>query len=677
MIPEFGQLALIFAFFISICLAIVPMVGTLTGRVVWMATSSSLTTGLFVFVVAAYACLTWSFYVNDFSVKYVATNSNVVLPTIYRICAVWGGHEGSLLLWALMLVGWSFAVAVFGRHMPLEVRARVLSVLGMVAVGFLAFMIFTSNPFDRLLPNAPLDGRDLNPLLQDPGFIIHPPFLYMGYVGFAVVFAFAIAALIGGRIDSAWARWARPWTNSAWAFLGIGLALGSWWAYYELGWGGWWFWDPVENAAFMPWLAGTALIHSLAMSEKRGVFHNWTLLLSISAFSLSLLGTFLVRSGVLTSVHAFAADPGRGMFILVFLAVVVGGSLTLYALRAPVLKSNTGFTLFSREAFLLANSFIFVASTAFVLIGTLFPLIADALSLGKFSVGAPYFNMFFPKFMALVGLLMGMGMMLNWKRTNLAKIKRWQWAAFLFSLWLATFIPGIIPGDFSISAAIAIFVGSWVISTSVLDYFRRSNSAKTAGVQFKHFGMSYYGMLVAHIGFGVALMGAAIDSIYADQRDLRLTVGQSVEVAGYEFTLLDVAAVRGPNYWADRGEVVVKKDGDVVVRLQPEKRRYFSGGNMMTEASIDPGLFRDLYVSLGDKINNTDWSFRVYFKPLVRWVWIGAALMSLGGFIAITDKRYRRIRVKDGDLHNTEKAGRDTSVNITGSAGITAASEAK
>ena len=514
-------------------------------------------------------------------------------------------------------------------------------------------MIITSNPFDRVLPNVPNDGSDLNPLLQDPGFIIHPPMLYMGYVGFSVVFAFAIAALLGGRIDSAWARWARPWTNSAWGFLTLGLFLGSWWAYYELGWGGWWFWDPVENAALMPWLAGTALIHSLAVSEKRGLFYNWTLLLAISAFSLSLLGTFLVRSGVLTSVHAFATDPARGLFILGFLAVVVGGSLTLYAVRASTIKSQSGFTGLSREAFLLANSMIFVASTALVLVGTLFPLIADALGMGKYSVGEPYFNLFFPKFMALVGLFLGTGIMLNWKRTNLSKIKRWQLSSLLFSLWLATFIPGIVPGEYSLGAAVAIFIGSWVISASVLDYVRRVTTARSSGFKFTGFGLSYYGMIVAHMGFGVCLLGCSIDTIYAEERELRISKGGSVDVAGYTFTLVDVAPTRGENYSADRGEFIVTKDGKTIANLQPEKRRYFSGGNIMTEAAIDSSFTRDLFVALGDKINNTDWSMRVYHKPLLRWIWIGAILMGAGGFIAIMDKRYRRVRLKTGSEAGT------------------------
>ncbi len=666
MIPEYGHLALVFAFFLSLCLAVIPLVGTIYGRVIWIGTARSLAMGLFIFVAISYACLTWSFYVDDFSVAYVANHSNRLLPMYYKVCAVWGGHEGSLLLWVLILVGWTFAVSQLSRNMPIDMMARVLSVMGMISFGFLAFTLLTSNPFERILPDVPVDGSDLNPLLQDPGFVIHPPMLYMGYVGFSVVFAFAIAALIGGRIDAAWARWARPWTNTAWSFLTIGIALGSWWAYYELGWGGWWFWDPVENASFMPWLAGTALIHSLAMSEKRGVFNNWTLLLSIAAFSLSLLGTFLVRSGVLTSVHAFAVDPARGLFILIFLGIVVGGSLILYALRAPVLRNEAGFAPLSREAFLLANSFLFTISCCFVLLGTLFPLIADALNLGKFSVGEPYFNMFFPKFMAIVGLLLGVGIMLNWKKTNYTKIRRWQISAFLFSLWLASFIPGIIPGRYSVGAAVAIFIGSWVISASIIDVFRRSQNAKRVDVQLRKFGLSYYGMMIAHIGFGMTLLGASIDSIYSDQRDLRLTKGSYVEVSGYKFQLVDVSRLRGPNYWADRGSVIVSKNGKEVARLKPEKRSYMSGGNVMTEASIDAGFFRDLYVSLGNQINSTDWAVRVYYKPLVRWIWLGSALMALGGFIAIMDKRYRRVNVPQNETVKTalEEAAVEPEPNV-------------
>ncbi|SMF41009.1 cytochrome c-type biogenesis protein CcmF [Alteromonadaceae bacterium Bs31] len=658
MIPEFGQLSLIIAFLLAVCLSIIPMAGSYNGRLVWMASARSLTAGMFVFTALAFAILTWAFYTDDFSVKYVANHSNLVLPIQYKISAVWGGHEGSLLLWILILAGWSLAVSVLSRNLPLDVLARVLSVMGMVAVGFFLFIIFTSNPFDRILPNIPHDGGDLNPLLQDFGMIIHPPMLYMGYVGFSVVFAFAIAALLSGRLDSAWARWSRPWTNSAWCFLTIGLALGSWWAYYELGWGGWWFWDPVENAAFMPWLVGTGLIHTLAMTEKRGVFKNWTLLLAIFTFSLSLLGTFLVRSGVLTSVHAFASDPTRGVFILVFLAIVVGGSLSLFALRAQEVKSTSGFDLLSREAFLLANTIIFIVTANFVLLGTLYPLIADALGIGKISVGEPWFNTFFVKLMAVVAMLMGVGAMLNWKKTDYGRIKKWQIPPLLISIWLGSFLPGVFEGSYSVGAAIAITLGSWVLLASIWDVRRKISKSATAGAGLAKLSLSYYGMIVAHIGFGVCLLGTSLNTIYSDQRDVRLTIGEPLFAAGYEYELLDVTRTRGQNFFADVGDVIVRKKGKEITRLRPQKRQYFSGGNMMTEAAIDAGFFRDIYVALGDELDNGDWAVRIHFKPVVRWIWLGAIFMALGGAIAIADKRYRVRKKVTKQVHSegVEKA---------------------
>ena len=659
MIPEFGQLAIIFATLLSVCLAVIPLVGSFNGRISWMMSSRSLALGFFVFVALAFALLSYSFYVDDFSVKYVAGHSNSLLPVYYKLSAVWGGHEGSLLLWVLMLAGWTLAVSVFSKDLPVDVLARVLSVMGMIAVGFMLFLVFTSNPFTRILPDVPLDGSDLNPLLQDPGLIFHPPMLYMGYVGFSVVFAFAIAALIAGRLDSAWARWSRPWTNTAWAFLTFGIALGSWWAYAELGWGGWWFWDPVENASFMPWLVGTALIHSLAMSEKRGVFKNWTLLLAIFAFSLSLLGTFLVRSGVLTSVHAFATDPARGVFILGFLAVVVGGSLTLFAIRAPALKSVSGFKLASRESALLVNSMIMIISTNMVLLGTLYPLIADALGLGKYSVGAPYFNLFFTKLMGIIAAFMGVGIMLNWKKTDLNKIKKWQFIPLLSAAWLGSFLPGILPGDYSISAAISIFLGSWVVFASISDIFRKTQNAKNFFAGVRRLSLSYLGMSTAHMGFGIILLGASLNTIYSDQRDIRLAVGGSLLSSGYLYELTDVSGVRGPNYSANIAEIKVMQKGKVIAVLTPEKRKYFSGGNEMTEAAVDVGFFRDLYVALGEKLSATEWAVRIHYKPVVRWIWFGAFLMGLGGIIAIIDKRYQKSGVSSRRL-NASSGGSTT-----------------
>lgn len=640
MVPEFGQLALIIALLLALCLSFFPMAGTYNGKLVWMGAARSLVAGLFVFIVVAYAVLTYSFYINDFSVSYVASHSQLHLPWYYRVTAVWGGHEGSLLLWMLMLSGWTLAVSLFSNKLPIDMLARVLSIMGMVAVGFLLFTIFTSNPFSRLLPNVPHDGNDLNPLLQDPGFIIHPPMLYMGYVGFSVVFAFAIAALLSGRIDSAWARWARPWTNLAWAFLTIGIALGSWWAYYELGWGGWWFWDPVENASFMPWLVGTALIHSLAMTEKRGVFKNWTLLLAIFAFSLSLLGTFLVRSGLLTSVHSFASNPERGIFILIFLLLVVGSSLLIYALKAPSVKSEAGFDFLSREAFLLANSIIFIVAMGIVLLGTLFPLVRELMGLSPISVGEPFFNFSFVKLMALIAILVGIGSLLNFKSTNFAKIKWILIAPALISLWLGSFIPGIIDGPYKVSAAIAIALGSWVIFAMLFNAWSKTRNAPSFWSGLGRLPHSYWGMLVAHIGFAFALLGASLNTIYSDQRDVRLEVGEAVIAAGYEYELFQVYKIKGPNYRADAAEVVIRKNGKEVTRLNPEQR-FYANGVPMTEASIDAGFFRDIYVALGDKVGDNAWAVRIHYKPLVRWIWLGAILMATGGLLAIMDKRYK------------------------------------
>ncbi|WP_086932387.1 heme lyase CcmF/NrfE family subunit [Agarilytica rhodophyticola] len=646
MIPEYGQLCLIFALLLSVCLAIVPLAGTYNGRVVWMSAARSLSAGVFVFVAIAFAILMWSFYVDDFSVRYVAGHSNTLLPTPYKLSAVWGGHEGSLLLWVLMLSGWTLAVSLFSKNLPIDMVARVLSVMGMIAVGFLLFTILTSNPFDRALPNVPPEGSDLNPLLQDFGLIIHPPMLYMGYVGFSVVFAFAIAALLSGRLDSAWARWCRPWTNLAWAFLTIGIALGSWWAYYELGWGGWWFWDPVENASFMPWLVGTALIHTLAMTEKRGSFKNWTLFLAIFTFSLSLLGTFIVRSGVLTSVHAFASDPERGVFILGFLLFVVGGSLVLFAFRAPAVKSTTGFKVLSRESFMLANTILMVVSVSLVLLGTLYPLLAEAIGAGKISVGVPFFNAFFSVFMSMVAVLVGTGIMLNWKKTDFQKIKKWQLIPLVISLWLGTTIPGFIDGPYSIGAAFSIFLGSWVMFASLIDVYRKTQNAATTTAGLTRLSASYYGMIIAHIGFAFTLLGASLNTIYSVQKDVRLTVGNTIEVGSMTYELADVRKERGPNYNANVGEIIVRKGDKTVVVLEPEKRNYLSGGNIMTEASIDAGFFRDVYVALGSQINNTDWEVRIHFKPLVRWIWLGAIFMAIGGIMAIADKRYKKFREK-------------------------------
>ncbi len=642
MLPELGHFSLVLALFLACLMSIIPLLGVHKNNDLWMRSSRSLSTGFFAFIALSYVCLTYGFLTDDFSIQYVANNSNTLLPDRYKFSAVWGGHEGSLLLWVLILATWTQAVAIFSRNLPVDMLARVLAVMGMIAVGFLLFMLLTSNPFDRILPNFPSEGSDLNPLLQDIGLIIHPPMLYMGYVGFSVAFAFAIAALLSGRLDSAWARWSRPWTNTAWAFLTVGIALGSWWAYYELGWGGWWFWDPVENASLMPWLVGTALIHSLAATEKRGVFKSWTILLAIIAFSLSLLGTFLVRSGVLTSVHAFANDPERGVFILGFLLFVVGGSLTLYALRAPVVKSVVSFNWLSRESFLLGNNILLMIVTATVLLGTLYPLIADALGWGKISVGPPYFNFFFVPLMGIICLLLAAAPMMNWKRSNAGQLLKRLRTPFVIALICAAIFPWLYSDSYKWSAALTVFVAVYLIAGSKADLLFRLRHAGSYLQGLRKLTPSYYGMLIAHLGVAVCAIGACMATIYADQRDLRLEPGKSVTVGGHRFELLRVDRVEGPNYLADEGVIQVFKDEVFVAELKPQKRRYKSSGKIMTEAGIDPGFMRDVYVALGEPLNNGAWSVGVYFKPFVRWIWLGTILMSLGGLIALGDKRYRK-----------------------------------
>ena len=647
MTPEFGHFALIVGLLLSLALAAVPMAGSYTARPLWMEAGRPLALGVLVFTAIAFVCLTVAFVQSDFTVNYVAENSNSILPLYYKVTAVWGGHEGSILLWLLMQAGWAATVAVFSRQLPAELVARVLSVLGMVLVGFFLFILVTSNPFDRTLPFPPVDGSDLNPLLQDPGMIFHPPLLYMGYVGFSVAFAFAIAALLGGQLDSTWARWARPWTAVAWAFLTLGIALGSWWAYYELGWGGWWFWDPVENASFMPWLVGTALMHSLAVTEKRGLFKSWTILLAIFAFSLSLLGTFLVRSGVLTSVHAFATDPLRGGFILVFLAVVVGLSLLLFALRAPAVSASSVFSFRSRETFLLGNNILLVLIMAVVLTGTLYPLLADALNWGKISVGPPFFNMFFVPLMAVVCLLLGLGIHSNWKDSRWDKLLG-VWRLPLAAALVAGVALPFALGDFHGGAALGIFIGVWVVVSSLADIVAKTRNASSFAAGLKRQRASYYGMHLAHIGLAVSLLGVALTTVYSVEKDVRMSPGSNHEVAGYDFRFDGVRIAQGPNFRAFEGVLFVTRDGGEVAELHPQKRNYFSGGNTMTEAAIASGLFRDIYVALGEPLDknnpNGDWAVRLQYKAFVVWIWLGALLMAGGGGIAVADKRYRKLK---------------------------------
>ena len=642
MIPELGQFALALALCLALAQSVVGIAGAARGDAVWMAATRPIAQGLFVFIAIAFGCLAYSFVTNDFSVSYVAEHSNSALPLAYRFAGVWGGHEGSLLLWMLMLGVWMTAVTVFSRHLPDEMVARVLSVMGLVSVGFLLFMLFTSNPFLRLFP-VPPDGRDLNPLLQDPGMVVHPPMLYMGYVGFSVAFAFAIAALLAGRLDATWARWSRPWTTVAWCFLTIGIALGSGWAYYELGWGGWWFWDPVENASFMPWLVGTALIHSLAVTEKRGSFRSWTVLLAIFAFALSLLGTFLVRSGVLTSVHAFATDPARGIFILVFLAIVIGGSLLLFASRTARIGLGGDFEPVSRESFLLTNNVLLAAAAGSVLLGTLYPLALDAFGLGKISVGPPYFDAVFAAIMAPALFLMGIGPLARWKKASLPGLAvRLRWA-FGVSVVVGLLLPFAL-GHWSPLVSLGLLLAFWIAASGVVqlrERVRNASSGASIRARLATTPRAYYGMLLAHLGVAVFVVGVTLVKGYENQRDVRMGPGDTVTLSGYVFRFDGVHKVNGPNYVADRAEIHVSRGGKTVTRMHPEKRVYRVQTQPMTEAAIDPGLTGDLYVSLGDRLGPTTWVVRVQHKPFVDWIWGGCLLMALGGVLAASDRRYR------------------------------------
>ncbi len=631
MIPEFGHYALILALCIALIQGVLPLVGAHYGRREFLVLARPAAQTTFLLLAIAFVILAWSFYANDFSVLYVAEHSNSQLPVIYRLGAVWGGHEGSLLLWIFLLSTWTILVAQLSKALDEFMVARVIGVLGLVTSGLLLFVLTTSNPFERLLPAAQ-DGRSLNPLLQDPGLVFHPPMLYMGYVGFSVAFAFAIASLLSGRLDAAWARWSRPWTTAAWVFLTLGIALGSWWAYYELGWGGWWFWDPVENASFIPWLVGTALLHSLAVTEKRGGFKSWTVLLAITAFSLSLLGTFLVRSGVLTSVHAFATDPRRGIFILIFLSLVVGSSLALYAWRAPKNTLGGKFSLSSRETFILLGNVFLVVSAGSVLLGTLYPLLIDALHLGKISVGPPYFNSVFVPIMIPLLVLMGIGPWTSWKNTDLIIVIKRLWLAGLVAVLAGVVIP-LIMGQFTWLAGLGFLLAFWVIASGCLQMIRQARLGKPT--------RSFIGMQLAHLGIAIFVIGVTMVGAYQEEKDVRMLAGETVTVGGYQIQLLGVDKALGPNYQAMRGTFLLTKNGNAQATLYPEKRSYFSSTMPMTEAAIDVGLTRDIYVSLGEELNDKAWAVRVYYKPFVDWIWGGCLLMALGGVLAISDKRYR------------------------------------
>ena len=656
MIPEIGQFALVVALLLALTQATLPLIGASRGNRMWIALAAPAGQAQFLFVALAFSCLGYSFITNDFSVLNVATNSNSQLPLHYRLAATWGSHEGSLLLWTFMLSLWTVAVSLFSRHLPEEMVARVLSVMGIVSVGFLLFMLVTSNPFARIFP-VPPDGRDLNPLLQDPAMVAHPPMLYMGYVGFSVAFAFAIAALIGGRLDATWARWSRPWTTVAWMFLTCGIALGSFWAYYELGWGGWWFWDPVENASFMPWLVGTALIHSLAVTEKRGGFKSWTVLLAIAAFSLSLLGTFLVRSGVLTSVHAFATDPKRGIFILAFLVFVIGGSLLLYAWRAKQVGLGSKFDVISRESLLLSNNVLLTVAAGSVLLGTLYPLIVDALGMGKLSVGPPYFNLVFVPLMAPAMFLMGLGPLARWKKASLPELaQRLRWA-FVVSVLSAVTLPFIL-GGWKWLVSLGLLLAIWIVTTVFVNLWERvrvTSGQLTAFQKLRMQSRSYYGMQVAHLGVAVFIVGITMVTGYQSEQDVKMQVGDVVHAGGYEFQFNGVTEVTGPNYAGARAEMIVSRNGSEIERMYPEKRNYNASGNVMTETAIDAGIFRHLYLSLGEPVGSGAWSVRVYYKPFVGWIWYGAVLMAIGGGLALSDRRYALAAKKEREAREAAK----------------------
>ncbi|MBE8558711.1 MULTISPECIES: heme lyase CcmF/NrfE family subunit [Vibrio] len=642
MIAEIGHFAMILSLGLALLLSVLPLYGAARNNTLLMNSARPLSWGMFGFLAISFFILCYAFYTNDFTIQYVASNSNSQLPWYYRITAVWGAHEGSLLLWVLIQAGWTVAVATFSRGMPQESVARVLAIMGLITVGFLLFIIVTSNPFLRTLPFFPVDGRDLNPLLQDPGLIIHPPMLYMGYVGFSVAFSFAIASLMSGRLDTAWARWSRPWTIAAWLFLTVGIALGSWWAYYELGWGGWWFWDPVENASFMPWLAGTALMHSLAVTEKRGTFKAWTVLLAISAFSLSLLGTFLVRSGILVSVHAFASDPARGMFILGFLVFVIGGSLLLFAVKGASVRVRGNFDLVSRENALLGNNILLIAALVVVLVGTLLPLVHKQLGLGSVSIGAPFFDMLFFWLMIPFSFLLGIGPLIRWKRDNLSKLVKPMLVSGVFSLGLSALIVALLADRFSGTAFAGWVMAFWIIFMHGFELYERATHRHTFLKGLTKLPRSHWAMMCGHIGLAVTVIGIAMVQNYSIERDVRLAPGESYQLEEYDFLFTGVRDKDGPNYDGYIADFEITKEGKYINTLHAEKRFYTTAKSMMTEAAIDRGVTRDLYIAMGERLDdNKSWAVRIYYKPFVRWIWAGSLIMAIGGVIAISDRRYR------------------------------------
>ena len=649
MIAELGNYALALSLAIAILLAIFPLWGAEKGSVQMMSLARPMTYGLFVVLTFSFGALFYLFAVNDFSVQYVVNNSNTTLPIYYRLSAVWGSHEGSLLLWIWLLSLWSAAVALFSKHLPQEATARVLGIMGIISIGFLLFMLFTSNPFNRTFPEFPVDGKELNPLLQDVGLIFHPPLLYMGYVGFSVAFAFAIASLMTGKLDTAWARWSRPWTMAAWVFLTLGIVLGSWWAYYELGWGGWWFWDPVENASFMPWLAGTALLHSLAVTEKRGSFKAWTVLLAILAFSLCLLGTFLVRSGILVSVHAFASDPTRGLYVLAYLIVVIGGSLTLYAYKGSQIRSRDNAERYSRESLLLLNNILLMTALCVVLLGTLLPLVHKQLGLGSISIGAPFFDQMFLIIMTPFALLLGIGPLVKWRRDQFSAIRTPVIASVIIMLIAGFALPYLLQDKLTVSAVLGTMMTVIIVLLSLYEMHQRATYRDTFWRGITKLSRSHWGMILAHLGVAMTVWGIAFSQNYSIERDVRMNVGDTVQIAGYDFTFKGISDANGPNYVGGKAQIDISRDGKHENTLYAEKRLYTVSKMPMTEAAIDWGFSRDLYAALGEKLDNNAWALRLYYKPFIRWIWLGGLFMALGGVLCMFDRRYRfsQILAKD------------------------------
>jgi cytochrome c-type biogenesis protein CcmF len=643
MIAEIGHYALALALILAAVQATLPLAGASRGRAEWMAVARWTANGQFLFVLTAFLALMYAYVVSDFSVAVIAQNSHTLKPLLYKITGTWANHEGSMVLWVLILAAFGLAVAEFGGNLPAPLRARVLAVHGMVGVGFLTFTLFTSNPFLRLHP-APFEGRGLNPLLQDPGLAFHPPFLYLGYVGFSMAFSFAIAALIEGRVDAAWARWVRPWTLAAWSALTIGIALGSWWAYYELGWGGFWFWDPVENASFIPWLIGTALLHSAIVVERRDTLKSWTILLAILTFALAILGTFLVRSGVLTSVHAFATDPARGVFILLLLVVVVGGGLALYAVRAPRLAPSGLFAPISREGALVLNNLLLATAAAVVLLGTLYPLLLDAFGGGKVSVGAPFFNATFVPLMVPLLIACVVGSMLSWKRGDLAGVIGRLIAALAVTAAVVVATAYFAVGEGAL-AALGLGLATWLVAGSIVGLGHRVGAGRVpVGEALRRLATlprAVHGMTLAHAGLGIVVAGIAGASAWQVERIVQMRAGGTLELAGYEIVFDGVRDAAGPNYRAAQGVFRVVEDGATKFTLTPERRFYPAERSQTTEAAIHTTWFADLYVVLGEGDGIDRWTVRAYHNPLVPWIWVGAVVMAVGGMVSLTDRRLR------------------------------------